>query len=383
MSSDLSPFWNLLFYSMPPVATYNLLDIFSCPLYTSSPSHWGSKTDNFQESEVNPMASPASKLAGAPVLSNLAPIPEPETRLGMGWLPDYPDFRDLHIASVEVPSRINQISERHRKSPVSDLLARVGVTTPPATLPATVDLRSWCSPVENQGALGSCTANAGVGAVEYFERRAFGRHLDASRLFLYKTTRNLMHWTGDTGAFLRSTMGALALFGVPPEEHHPYDVGSFDQEPSAFCYAFAQNYQAIQYYRLDPPGMPPNALLYRIKTNLAAGLPSIFGFTVYSSYTQAANNGGMFPFPSPGERIVGGHALMAVGFDDNKKVTNANDGGPETTGALLIRNSWGTGWGSNGYGYLPYQYVQSSLAEDWWSLIKLEWVDTGKFGLPA
>src|SRR5574341_543217 len=106
-------------------------------------------------------------------------------RYGMGWLPDYPDFRDY--------------TPQH--ATIAPMLKKVRVAESPKSLPASVDVRAWCSPVEDQGALGSCTANAGVGMVEYFERRAFGRHMDASRLFLYKATRNLMHATGDTGAF--------------------------------------------------------------------------------------------------------------------------------------------------------------------------------------
>ncbi|MCR4320588.1 MAG: hypothetical protein NUV74_09685 [Candidatus Brocadiaceae bacterium] len=286
-------------------------------------------------------------------------------KLGMGWLPDYPDFRDY---SVEQDS-------------VKAMLTKAGVAKPvKVSLPASVDLRAWCSPIENQGSLGSCTANAGVGIVEYFERRAFGKHIDASRLFLYKSTRNMLHWTGDTGAFLRSTMGALALFGVPPEEYWQYVVADFDKEPPAFCYAFAQNYQAISYYRLDPPVTAKNVLLNQIKTNLAAGLPSMFGFTVYSSYTQATTTG-KIPYPTPGEKIVGGHAIVAVGYDDSLKIKNTNPGAAETTGALLIRNSWGTGWGSSGYGWLPYDYVLKGLAVDWWSLLKNEWIDTGNFKL--
>ncbi|MBI2862046.1 MAG: cysteine protease [Chloroflexi bacterium] len=296
--------------------------------------------------------------------------------LGMGWLPDYPDFRDYTVEQAEVPESLKALGQRDS---IKTMLSKVGVAKPPkAGLPVSVDLRAWCSPIENQGALGSCTANAGVGIVEYFERRAFGRHIDASRLFLYKTTRSMSHWTGDTGAFLRTTMGSLVLFGVPPEEYWPYVIADFDKEPTAFCYAFAQSYQAISYYRLDPPGIDKSALLNQIKTNLAAGLPSMFGFTVYSSYTQAAATG-KIPFPTPGEKIVGGHAVDAVGYDDNLKIKNTNPGAVETTGALLIRNSWGTGWGSSGYGWLPYDYVLKGLAVDWWSLLKNEWVDTGAF----
>src|SRR3989304_5189432 len=261
--------------------------------------------------------------------------------LGMGWLPDYPDFRDHSVEQDEVPSRLKLLGQ---KDSVKAMLKKVGVLRPPKALPPSADLRAWCPAIEDQGSLGSCTANAGVGVVEYFERRAFGRHVDAARLFLYKATRNMSHWTGDTGAFPRTTMGALVLFGVPPEEYWQYVVADFDKEPPAFCYAFAQNYQAISYYRLDPPGTPKNVLLNQIKTNLAAGLPSMFGFTVYSSYTQAAATG-KIPYPTPGEKIAGGHAIVAVGYDDNMKIKNTNPGSAETTGALLIRNSWGTGWG--------------------------------------
>ncbi|MEY3554348.1 MAG: cysteine protease [Microcystis aeruginosa G13-12] len=295
----------------------------------------------------------------------------------MGWLPDYPDIRDVTFQSERVPSKLQALGQPS----VKQMLAKVGATTSaPAALPASVDLRPWCSPMEDQQTIGSCTAHAGVGLVEYFERRAFGKHLDASRLFLYKVTRNLLKWTGDTGAFLRSTMYALTLFGVPPEEYYPYNIADFDKEPSAFCYAFAQSYQAISYYRLDPPGTTPSNLLTQIKTYLANGLPSMFGFTVYSSISQANTNDGKIPYPTRGERVEGGHAIDAVGYDDNLKIKNTNPGGIETTGALLIRNSWGTGWGSAGYGWLPYKYVLDGLATDWWSLIKSEWVDTGQFG---
>jgi C1A family cysteine protease len=285
--------------------------------------------------------------------------------MGMGWHRDLPDFRDYTV----------------EHETIAPLLARTGAlkgVEAPQALPPAVDLRQWFSPVENQGQLGSCTANAGVGLVEYFERRAFGHHIDASRLFLYKATRDLLGWHGDTGAYLRSTMGALALFGVPPEKYWPYQISHFDDEPTAFCYSFASNFQAVQYYRLDPPGTTAQVLLDRIKANAAAGLPSCFGFTVYSSISQAATSG-KIPFPAHGEQVVGGHAVDIAGYNDTLQIHNTNPGGTTTTGAFLIRNSWGTSWGQTGYGWLPYEYVLQHQAADFWTLIKAEWVDTGQF----
>jgi C1A family cysteine protease len=291
-----------------------------------------------------------------------ATVGEEREPVGMGWLRDLPDFRDY--------------TEEHEA--IASHLQAIGVADPTAvSLPTSVDLRAWCSPVENQGSLGSCTANAVVGLVEYFERRAAGKYIDASRLFLYKATRDLLHWTGDTGAYLRSTIGALALFGVPPEEYWPYQIAAFDKEPTAFCYSFAQNYQAISYYRLDPPETAPADLLARIKANLAAGLPPVFGFTVYSSIAQAGTTG-RIPYPGSGEKVLGGHAMLVIGYDDNLTITNTNTGAL-TRGALLVRNSWGAGWGNHGYGAMPYDYVTNRLAVDFWSLVKQEWTDTGSF----
>jgi len=284
--------------------------------------------------------------------------------LGMGWLPDLPDYRDYTPEHREIKPLLEEMN-----------LAEVEK----ASLPPSADLRPWCSEIEDQGALGSCTAHAGVGLIEYYERKAFGTHIDASRLFLYKVTRNLLGWTGDTGAFIRTTMGAMVLFGVPPEKYWPYIIADFDKEPSAFCYAFGQNYQAIRYYRLDPLGTLSKTLLQRIKAYLAAKMPSMFGFTVFSSIKQASTTG-KIPFPCPGERILGGHAVVAVGYDDGMKIKNTICG-RETTGALLIRNSWGTGWGENGYGWLPYEYVLQGMARDWWTVIKKEYVPTKQFGI--
>ncbi len=300
---------------------------------------------------------------------------------GLGWLPGYPDVRDYTVDHAEVTPELRALGQ---KKSVKSMLVKAGAAEPATiALPTSVDLRPWCSPIEDQGHLGSCTAQAGVGLVEYFENRAFGKYTDTSRLFLYKATRTLLRWTGDTGAFIRTTMGAMRLFGAPPEKYWPYtdDPALFDKEPPPFCYAYAQNYRALVYYRLDPSGTVTSDLLSQIRDHLAVGLALMFGFTVYSSVGQAETTG-KIPFPTKNESVLGGHAVVAVGYDDTMAIGNSNPGGEETTGALLVRNSWGTAWGGNGgYLWMPYDYVLRGLAVDWWSLLKNEWIDTGQFGL--
>ncbi len=243
-------------------------------------------------------------------------------RFAMGWQRDLPDHRDYSPDTDSIRTLLKGSKTLKRRPP---------------KLAKSADLSDWCSPVEDQEDLGSCTAQAGIGLLEYFENRAHGKHIDASRLFLYKTTRNLLGWQGDTGAWLRTTMKAMVLFGSPPERYMQYDVSKFDEEPSAFCYSFAQSYKAIQYYRLDSHGVSGSDLVKRVKLFISAGYPSMFGFSVYNN----GNAKGEFAFPGPNDAQLGGHAVVAIGYDDKRKI------GSET-GALKIRNSWGDDGGEEG-----------------------------------
>lgn len=314
------------------------------------------------------------------VFNRSVTIPKTGKRVGTGWLPPLPDLRDYTETTPQIAAMAEKLGLAERLAPAKKPGAAKGRRT---TLPATVDLRSFCSPIEDQRGLGSCTAHAAVGIVEYFERRAYGEHIEGSRLFVYKTTRNLMQVTGDTGAWLRNTMGALALCGIADEKYWPYTDAdpAFDHEPPSFVYAVANNYQAVQYFCHDPLGanVPGSVVLDSVKNYLAAGVPSMFGFYGFPSFESSDVLGGI-PYPCPGEQAAWGHAIAAVGYDDRKKITNTRCN-KATTGALLIRNSWGTAWGDQGYGWLPYEYVLNSLALDFWSLLSMDWVDTGQFGI--
>jgi hypothetical protein len=270
---------------------------------------------------------------------------------------DNPASEPRHRAAME----IGFSKDRNRPS----LL----LTSPPTgKLPERIDLQPFMSPIEDQGQIGSCTAQTVIGLVEYLQISMFGQYVDASRLFLYKATRDLLQLEGDSGAYIRETIKAAAMFGVCPEQYWEYREEAFDDEPSAFCYSFAANYKRMSYYRLQN--------LDEIKRSIAQGYPVALGFTCYESIDgPEVSRTGIIPYPVKGERVVGGHAVLAVGYADDpdaKKKKRIDEGG------LIIRNSWGTSWGADGYGFLPYSYIlgghrsRPPLSEDYWTMTMMD-----------
>ncbi len=288
---------------------------------------------------------------------------------GTGWIPPAPDLRDYTAEHEDIKPMLKEIGI----NPGEPL---------PGNIPRRVDLRRWCSPVESQGSINSCSANAAAGIVEYYERKAFNKYIDASRLFIYKATRNLMQVTGDTGAKLRTTMGALALTGVAHEKYWPYDVSKVNEEPPAFVYAVAQNYEALKYFCHDPLGanVPKSQLVQSLKNYIAHQIPFMFGFYGFPSF-HYGDAPGHIPMPCQNESYSWAHAVMAVGYDDDKVIKNLKSCKRTSRGAFLFKNSYGSRWGEHGYGWIPYDYFLYGFAKDCWSMIRMEWVDSGEFGL--
>ncbi len=240
-----------------------------------------------------------------------------------GWIPDLPDQRDYLYSAIREA---------------------------PAKLPKSVDLSPLMSPVEDQGQLGSCTANAMAGALEFLELKAGEQLLDLSRLFIYYNERVIEHSVAsDSGAMLRDGIKTVAAQGVCSERKWPYDIKRFTKKPSTACYSEAAKHRIASYYRI--------LTLNEMRACLAEGFPFVFGFSVYSAFESAnVARTGLLNLPVKGEKQLGGHAVCAVGYDDHAK-------------RIIVRNSWGPKWGKHGYFTMPYDYIaNSNLADDFWTI---------------
>ncbi|MDP4161407.1 MAG: C1 family peptidase, partial [Bacillota bacterium] len=217
-------------------------------------------------------------------------------------------------------------------------------------LPKSVDLRSGCSQVVDQGELGSCTANAiASGLREYWEIGA-GKLTPLSRLWLYWQERNLEGTVDeDAGAFIRDGMKVLQKMGCAPEVDWPYDIKKFKETPPKKATKDALEFKISEYHRVTN--------LTTLKAALAEGYPVVIGIKVYQSFEsdQVAKNG-IVPLPKLWEPFLGGHAVLAVGYDDAKY---------NGQGYVTCRNSWGATWGDKGYFYLPYGYFSGYVTDMW------------------
>ena len=245
-------------------------------------------------------------------------------RAGLGWVRDLPDPRD-HLFSA----------------PLKAL----------RSLPPSVDLTPRF-PVYDQGRIGSCTANALAGAVE-FDRVKNHQAPDfvPSRLFIYYNERAIEgHVKEDSGAQIRDGVKVVSTLGAPPETAWPYVIDKFSQKPPHGAYAEAKKDLVTLYARV------PQSLT-QFQGCLADGYPFVFGFTVYESFeSDQVAKSGIVPMPKPGEAILGGHCVVAVGYDNAKR-------------HLIIRNSWGLNWGLGGHCLMPYEYaINPQLATDFWTI---------------
>lgn len=280
-----------------------------------------------------------------------------------GWRRDPPSDRDYTLDHEAVRGIAEQLSLRPRDA---------------SHLPHAVDLREGFPPPADQGDLNACSSFAAVALFEHGMARLGKRVERGSPMFLYKVQRDLMQERGDGGSYLRTAMEAMALAGVCPERYWPYEPHRLDQEPPAFCYAIADNYEAMVYYRLDQPGQSPQLLLRSLKTHLARGLPVMFGSALYPSLGQVGVHG-VLAEPMPGDPIVLLHAFVAAGYDDEKIVCDETGSIREGRGAVLVRSSWGPGWGKDGYAWLPYSYVLRGWTRDFWVLVSSKLVDRARF----
>jgi C1A family cysteine protease len=234
-----------------------------------------------------------------------------------------------------------------------------------------VDWREYFGTVQDQQSLATSVPYACVALARYFERRASGRILEPSAMFVYQVAKRLLGWTGDSGIPLRTALQVMACFGVPPESCWPHDPERFDCQPDAFIFALAQRFGTLYYVRLDGGEARGSQVLQTVRSWLAAGFPSVFGFPVTSSLSAEAE----IPYPTAFDSIRGGQAVVAVGYDDQRRLSVGK-------GALLVRSSWGTRWGESGYGWLPYAYVRERLAADFWTFFSPEWLASGEFRRP-
>ncbi len=234
-------------------------------------------------------------------------------------------------------------------------------------LPPRIDLRMNCPPVYDQGRIGSCTANAIAAALSFASIKAGAPAVAPSRLFIYWNERNVEGTVSrDAGAIIRDGIKVVNTVGCPKESAWTYDDTPADQmtgvwpanakprqKPNCFAFRYAKDFDAVAYLAVVQT-------LDQMMGCIAQGFPFVFGFQVYDSFeSDAVARTGVLSLPSPGERVLGGHAVLCVGYDQPSRM-------------FLVRNSWGIGWGQGGYFWMPFDYLaDANLASDLWTIRKV------------
>jgi C1A family cysteine protease len=254
-----------------------------------------------------------------------------------GWIRQLPDFRDLPFPSM----------------------------APAVSAGDIIDISKNDSPIYDQGPYGACTGFACKSIFEYWEKNHLGGYTDESAMFIYKEARDALGIMGDGGATLRAVANVVHKQGVPPTSKWKYTAANLNKEPTKAVKALATKTEAIGYYQIDTPNKPVGQIYSDMRACLStANLPIMGGFTVWSSYSQAQNNGGQFPFPTKKEKKAGGHAIEICGVYPQLQITNKLDGST-TTGAFKLKNSWGL-TGEEGYYFLPLTYLTTKMLTDLW-----------------
>lgn len=264
-------------------------------------------------------------------LLGFTPKQQPK-KFNFGWKRDLPDVRDIKYST-----RFKVTVEKE--------------------LPPFIDLRDKMPIIYNQGELGSCTANALGAAFQYGQIKQQKPDWIPSRLFIYYNEREIEGTINeDSGAMIRTGIKTMVDKGVCPEKMWKYNIWKFKKKPPQECYVEALNNQIKEYIRISPH------TLYEVKHCLSEGYPVIFGFMIYESMmTDEVARTGIVPIPNQKEKPIGGHAVLAVGYDDKNEW-------------LIVRNSWGADWGDKGYFYLPYWFITTpNVAADFWTIRLVEY----------